>query len=103
VTELEQYGERVLDELQTAAGQRNGLDKQRLLGELLHKARTRAEQFGTPEKLAEWRAVEVLERVAGADARQHLRELRLGAPSAALTVAARAALSRLEPTREPRR
>ncbi len=103
LTELDQYGERVLEELQTAAGQRNSLDKQYLLKELLQKARRRAELFGTPENLVEWRAVEVLERIASDDARQYLRELSRGVPSATLTVAARAVLSRLEPTRELRR
>jgi hypothetical protein len=95
--EMERYDERGLGELQSAidAG-RQSLDKQRLLAELLRKAQTRTAPFGTPERLAEWRAVEVLERIGGRDARKCLRELAGGAPAAPRTAEARAALARLE-------
>jgi hypothetical protein len=103
VAQLERYGERVLAELQAASRERNSLDKQRLLADLLQKAQARTAPFRTPEQLAEWRAVEVLERVGNADARQCLRALADGVPSSSLTAAAQAALSRLEIVPGPRR
>jgi hypothetical protein len=52
-----------------------------------------------PDRVRVLRAVEVLERVGGADARRTLERLAAGAPLARLTREARAALDRLTPSR----
>jgi WD40 repeat protein len=94
--ELARHGELVLAELEAAAKQRNSLEKQRRLDGLLRKAHEAARPFGTPDRIRQWRVVEVLERIATREARALLRDLAGGAPAAQLTVTARAALGRLE-------
>jgi predicted amidohydrolase YtcJ len=50
---------------------------------------------GTPETLRAFRAVEVLEHIAAPAVREHLKTLAAGQPGAEPTVAAAAALQRL--------
>ncbi len=94
--ELERHGEFVLAELEAALKGKNSLDKQRLLEKSFAAAKVAARPFGTPEKMRQSRALEVLERIGSPEARQVLRDLAAGASGARLTVAARSALARLE-------
>ena len=94
--ELERHGELVLGELEAALQAKNTLEKQRRLEGLVRKARKAARPFGTAQRVGQWRALEVLERITTPEARQLLRDLAKGSPGAQLTAAARACLARLE-------
>jgi WD40 repeat protein len=93
--EIESFGERALGALENAVRRKNSAESLRRLKELLRKARAAAKPFGTAERLRAWRALEVLERIATAEAVGLLKELAGGAPDAVLTREARAALARL--------
>ena len=96
--ELEQRGEMVESALTRALGKSPSLEARRRIKGLLE--RVRAERFNpSANRLRAVRAVEVLERIGDAKARQLLGMLAQGAPAAQLTVEARAALERLQTPR----
>ena len=95
--DLEEYGESILAEVEGCLkSQKNTLEKKRRLEVLLAKARKAAGPFGTPERIGQWRSLEVIERIGAAEAKQFLRTLADGVPRAHLTLAARAALLRMK-------
>jgi hypothetical protein len=93
---LQRYGDLVLSDLESALKQKNSADKLRCLERLLQAAKDASHPFRTPEQLAQWRALEVLERIASAEARQTVLDLSGGVPGAHLTEAARTVLTRLD-------
>jgi hypothetical protein len=95
-SELESYGERVLAELEESRKQKNSVETQRRLEELIAKARKASEPFDTLERIGQWRALEVLERIGTPAAVQILRDVASGARGAQLTAAAQSVLSRFE-------
>jgi len=73
------------------------MEKLTRLQSLIAKARVAgAQPFGTKDRMRQWRAIEVLEKIGSLDAKQHIRELANGAAGTRLTTAARAALTRLD-------
>jgi WD40 repeat protein len=99
--ELERHGERVLKELEATLKQKNSMDKQRCLERLLDKARRAALPFDTRERIGQWRALEVLERIGTPEAKHLVRELADGAPGAVLTEVAKSVLARMESPTKP--
>lgn len=95
-TELKRHAEFVRADLEEALRKENTLARQKLLEKLLQEAQQAELPFGTPEKTRRWRALEVLERIGTAEAKQILRDLADGAPGSGLTVAAQAVLKRLD-------
>jgi RNA polymerase sigma factor (sigma-70 family) len=94
--ELERLGELAGPALQTAARDSSSAEVRRRAGDLL--ARLQGWSYPlTGEALRLVRAVEVLERAGTAEARQALKALADGAPSARLTREAAGALNRLKP------
>jgi WD40 repeat protein len=93
---LERYGELVLKNLEAALKQKNSAEKQRRLERLLEAAKDAARPFRVPDQLAQWRALEVLERIGTAEARQVVVDLAGGAPGTRLTEAAKTVLTRLD-------
>ncbi len=94
--DLESFGELALGDIESALKQNNSVECKRRLEGLLQKAQKQAEPFGTNERTGQWRVIEVLEKIGTPAAIEHLRELAAGASGARLTIAARAALSRME-------
>jgi hypothetical protein len=92
--ELEKYGEQALPALQKALEAKPGPEKRQRLERLAENVV--AGQL-PPDTLRGLRAVEVLEFLGTAAARQPLEKLAKGAPEARLTREARAALGRLNP------
>jgi WD40 repeat protein len=97
--ELESYGELILTKLDEAFKQPTIPEKRRRLEGLLHKAQLAALPYGSPDRVGQLHALEVLEKIGSREAKQLLRELADGAPDARLTIAARESLSRVEPSR----
>ena len=97
MAELDRFGERILFDLEGAVKEKNPLEKQRRLETLLRRARDDAKPFGTMERVGQWRALEVLERIGGKEATQIVRDLAAGAPGSQLTLAAQATLERAQP------
>lgn len=94
--ELQALGELVLPELEKAFQEKLPLETHRRLETLLRKARAAALPFGTPERIRQSRALEVLERIGNAEVKALVRELANGTPEAQLTKTAQAVLTRLE-------
>jgi hypothetical protein len=96
--ELEKRGEAVESALNEALNKSPSLEARRRIKGLLE--RVKVERFNpSADRRRAVRAVEVLERVGDAKARQLLGILARGSPKAQLTVEARAALERLEASR----
>jgi WD40 repeat protein len=93
---LERQGELVLKDLESALRQKNSAEKQRRLERLLAAAKDTTRPFSMTDRLAHWRALEVLELIGSVEARQILVELSSGEPGARLTEAAGEAVSRLD-------
>ena len=93
VRELEDLGEGVADVLRRTKEHGASVEAARRAAELL--AKLEAAEV-TPQQLRELRAVRILEISGTPEARQVLRRLADGAPEARLSVAAKAALQRLE-------
>jgi WD40 repeat protein len=89
---LEEIGEMALPQLRRARDLQSGLDQNRRLERLLYRLDG---PTPTGERLRAVRAVEVLEHIRSAEARELLRTLADGAPEAQLTREARATLGRL--------
>lgn len=90
--ELIELGDLATDSLNEALASRPSLEVRVRIEEIMRPLETRQYE---PAYLRALRAVEVLERVGAADARQLLERLAQGAPPARLTVEARQALDRL--------
>jgi hypothetical protein len=90
---LLKLGEQVVPHLEKALGGQINLETQRRL-EQLHAKLTTAPLGGS--RLQMVRAIEVLERIGSAEARQLLGTLANGAPGALATTQSRAALARLK-------
>src|SRR5206468_13127208 len=90
-TELEKLGDRATAELRAALTDTTTAEVRRAVQRLLDRI-----DAGTPETLRAIRAVEVLEHIATPAAREHLKTLAAGQPGAEPTVAAAAAIKRLE-------
>jgi WD40 repeat protein len=88
---VEQLADLAVPALQDALGAGPALEARRRMEGILKAIETRL----TPDGLRAIRAVEILERVATADALRLLRELAKGAPTARLTQEAATALERL--------
>ncbi|MCI0740059.1 MAG: WD40 repeat domain-containing protein [Gemmataceae bacterium] len=99
-SQLESLGELVLADLHSALKQKISLERQRRLERLLRKAKTAALPFGTSKRVAQWRALEVLEKIGSPAAKLLVRELADGAVGAQLTRAAKATLTRMEQSRQ---
>jgi hypothetical protein len=74
--------------------------RQKLQGNLTLEMRRRVEQLlqkeeATPDRVREMRAIEVLEHIGTAEAKDLLQKLATGTPEARLTQEARASLERL--------
>src|SRR5262249_54099418 len=93
--ELEQLGELILPAVEQALRAKNNLEKELRVKSLHERFGPGNLLGGSPEQLRQLRAVEVLEKAGGAEARELLRRLAVGAPAARLTREARAALERL--------
>jgi hypothetical protein len=94
--ELSRYEELILPQLERALKQSNPLELQRRLESLADKARAAAAPFRSLTHIGEWRALEIVEKVGSPQAINILRELAKGAPNGQLTIAAKAALVRIE-------
>jgi RNA polymerase sigma factor (sigma-70 family) len=92
-TELGKLGEAVAPALRRALEGKPSPEAGRRMEALLHKLRKVSPD---PERLRELRALEVLERIDGTEARQILAALAGGMPEARLTQDARAALERVD-------
>ena len=93
VTEMLQIGEQLLPAIDKALAANPALESRLRLQDL----RTRLTSFTLQgERLQAFRAVELLERIGSADARQLLRTFADGAPRAMLTSAAQEALARMQ-------
>jgi RNA polymerase sigma factor (sigma-70 family) len=90
-TELEKLGDRATVQLRATLKDATTAEVRQALQRLLDRI-----DVGTPETLRAFRAVEVLEHIATPAAREHLKTLAGGQPGAEPTVAAAAALKRLE-------
>jgi WD40 repeat protein len=90
---LRQLGQRITPVLRQALAGKPTPEVRRRVEDILARQEDRLVPAG---QVREWRAVEVLERVATAQSRELLRRLAAGAPDAALTREAKAALERLE-------
>jgi hypothetical protein len=98
--ELEYLGDAVEGDLRRARAGRLSAEARRRIDLLL--ARLRAHRFfPSSELLRRSRAVDVLERVGGPEAREVLAGLARGAPAVLLTVEAQAALDRLTGPAQP--
>ncbi|HEY7312524.1 MAG TPA: sigma-70 family RNA polymerase sigma factor [Gemmataceae bacterium] len=97
--ELEQRGAEAEPALRRALADRPSLETRRRLEPLL----TAAHMLRSPEAIAQVRAVQVLERIGTAEARQVLEKLATGAPAARQTREAKASLQRLDASKSPRR
>jgi hypothetical protein len=95
---LEKLGAAAVPALQRARD-KAPLEAQRRIDGLLEKA-GKAEVKVSPEQLRTLRAIQVLERVGEAEARQVLQTLAKGAAEAEATMAAKAALERLVKSKE---
>jgi hypothetical protein len=93
--EIERHGELLLGDLKSALGDRPTLEWRRRLERLIAKAQKDNLPFETPERLAQWRAIEVLERIDSPASKRVLRALAAGARGARLTTTAQSALTRL--------
>ena len=89
--ELEKLGDRAAAELRAALKDATTAETRQALQRLLDRI-----EAGTPETLRAIRAVEVLEHIATPAAREHLKTLAGGQAGAEPTVAATAAIKRLE-------
>src|SRR5439155_24321273 len=87
IRELETIADSAAGQLRTALTDAPPLEVRQTLQRILDRL-----EAGTPESLRAIRAVEVLEYIATPAAREHLKALAGGAPAAALTDAAAAAL-----------
>ncbi len=87
--ELSKFGPLAEGVLRKALDEKPTLELRRRIEPLLEKLDT----MRSPERLREWRGVEVLEQVRTPAARQHLRKLAGGAPGAFLTRQATTALA----------
>jgi WD40 repeat protein len=92
---LERFRELVLSDLKTALSEKGSLERQRRLQLLLAQAERAARPFGTPDRLREWRALEVLERIGSPGAVELLQALAAGAPNSPLTIHAAEILARM--------
>ncbi|MHB1424005.1 MAG: WD40 repeat domain-containing protein [Gemmataceae bacterium] len=98
--QLRQLGERAEPGLREALTNKPSLEARKRIEELLEGIRALST---SPERLREMRAIEVLEHVGTADAREVLRTLAKGAAHARLTHEAKAALERLAQRCKPRK
>ncbi len=93
---LEQLGELAAPALRRLLADRPSLEVRRRAEAILEKLLSGAAwAASTPERLRQWRALQVLELLGTAEARQVLEKLARGAPGARVTEEARAALKRL--------
>jgi hypothetical protein len=95
---LEALGERAYPLLQKALTDAPSLEVRRRIEKLLGRLNY---PLTSPKTIRELRAVEVLEHIGTAQARQVLQQLSRGAPGSRLTDAARASLERLANRKEP--
>lgn len=92
---LEGLGQRAQPALQRTLQARPSLEVHRRVVYLLGRLNCRTPTPLPPDQLREVRAVEALERIGNADARQHLEALSGGDPDLRLTQEARGALARI--------
>jgi hypothetical protein len=90
---LSLLGESALPALQKASAGKLSLEARRQVEEVLKGCNRPA---SSPQRIRQWRALEVLERVGSHEAQQLLRELAGGAPAAHWTREAQGCLQRLE-------
>jgi hypothetical protein len=90
---LRQLGQRITPVLRRLLAAKPTPEVRRRVEDILARQEDRLVPAG---QVREWRAVEVLERVGTAQSRELLRRLVAGAPDAALTREAKAALERME-------
>jgi hypothetical protein len=95
---LEALGEKAYPLLQKALTDAPSLEPRRRIEKLLGRLNY---PLTSPNTIRELRAVEVLEHIGTAQARQVLRKLAEGAPGSRLTDAARASLERLAKRKAP--
>jgi WD40 repeat protein len=95
-SELENLGELVLSDLESALKQNNTIEKRRRLESLLQKAQQAALPFGTSQRIGQWRILEVLEKISTPGATEMVRDVAGGACGAQLTLAAQATLTRMQ-------
>ena len=85
----------MLSDLRTALSSKGSLERMRRIERLLAQAERATRPFGTPDRLREWRALEVLERIRTPAAVELLQTLATGAPDSPLTVHAAEVLARM--------
>jgi len=95
-TEIASLGELALGELEAAFGRENPLEKQRRLEALLRRRGRPPSRTATAERLRQWRALEVLEKIGTAEARQLFARPGNGCPSRAPDRHCTFTLARLE-------
>jgi hypothetical protein len=95
--ELVKLGDGIESVLRQALEGKPAAETTRRLRDLIQKA-----QGWPPQRLREFRAVEVLERIGSQEARQLLKTLAEGAPEARLTQEAKASLERLTRRHSPK-
>ncbi len=100
-TQLQQFGELALPDLQAALKQPKSVEQKQRLDLLVQKALDESRPFGTAENIRRWRALEVLEKIASAEAKQLVRDLADGVATAQITLAARQVLTRMEKSAAP--
>jgi len=98
--DLERFPQLVLSDLKAALSGKGSLERQRRLQLLLAQAERAARPFGTPDRLREWRALEVLERIGSPGAVELLQALATGTRSSSRTVHAAEILARMRPARK---
>jgi hypothetical protein len=97
--ELERLGTAAERPLREALSGRASAELRDRVARLLQKMRARQDEYPSGEQLREIRAVQVVERIANAEARELLRALADKGPTARLREEAKAALTRLAATR----
>lgn len=97
--ELRRLGERAEAELRKALNGKPTLEARKRIEELLESI---SASYRSPQKLREFRALEVLEHIGTSEAQAVLRTLADGAAEASLTCEAKASLRRLSERRHPK-